>query len=133
MMQGYEWTQAATVNELQQHSIVLESFFVPFTLGRLKSSPIERDANGIESQISAKIKVMRSIVPPVAGRRTRVARADSAPPFPFMPLVMKVAAFELVGGRGDAPKESRGKLEHSWLCETVQSISILVQLYRLRV
>jgi hypothetical protein len=50
-----------------------------------------------------------------------------------MPLVMKVAAFELVGGRGYAPKESSGKLEHSWLCETAQSISILVQLYRLRI
>src|SRR5882762_9796562 len=105
MMQADNRTYATLRQRCQQLAVALQGHGVPSAFFRLNAAPLHGEAQSIDSEIACQVEVSLRVYPPVAGGTTAVTGLDPTQSFPVGPLAVFVAAFDLVGGGGNAPKE----------------------------
>ena len=94
-----------------QPPVVLERRDGELAFGRLDAAPLEREAVRPEAHVGHELDVLAPAVERVARVATRLERARRRVVLPGPPVVVDVAALDLMGRRGDAPGETRRELE----------------------
>src|SRR5207247_3158407 len=74
----------------------------------LDAAPLEREAVGVETQPGEEPDVLGPAVPVVAGVAARLLAGRGRVVLPHPPVVVPVAALDLMGGGGGAPHEALG-------------------------
>ena len=122
VVEGDEDPHAAAVGFPDDLAVADDGGVAPVAEGRLHAAPLQRDADGVESEVGAEVEIALGVEPPVAGRPAGIAGADASGTFPVMPLVERVAALKLVRGGGNAPekivRKRNGDREHRRLQST---------------
>ena len=76
-------------------------------LGRLDPAPLQREAVGTQAQVGHQIDVLVPAVPRITGVAARLHATGVGVVLPVPPVVVDVAALDLMGGGGGPPQESR--------------------------
>src|SRR5947208_1184016 len=75
----------------------------------LDAAPLERETVGVEAQVGEQTDILGPAVPVVAGVAARLLAGRGRIMLPHPPVVVPVAALDLVGGGGGAPHEALGE------------------------
>jgi hypothetical protein len=89
--------------------VVLEGGPGELALGRLDPAPLDREAVVVQAQVGHQVGVLLPAVPRVAGVARRLGAARARRVLELPPVVVGVAALDLVGRRGRPPGEALGK------------------------
>src|SRR5580658_9868891 len=92
-------------------AVVLQGGDRELALRRLDPAPLEREAVGRETEVGHQVHVLAPALEGVAGVAARGQRARVGVVLPGPPVVVGVAALNLVGGGGHAPGETLGEGE----------------------
>src|SRR5581483_9258505 len=105
MMKGDDRDDGAPAKILQHAAVAIESRLIEATRYGFDAAPFDGKAQGVHPDLLGQVEVALGVGPPVASLAAGIPRLDAAGALPLEPLIIFVAAFDLVGGGGDAPQE----------------------------
>src|SRR5690349_14553064 len=90
-------------------AVVVERRLRELAVLGLDPAPLEREAIGVEAEAREPIQIVGVAMVVIAGVAARLAAGRALGVLPRPPVVVPVAAFDLMSGGGRAPDEARRK------------------------
>ena len=116
VVEGDDRLDAVLEQRLAEPYVVVERRGRPLALLRLDAAPLDRESIGGESELGGDRHVVAPAVPRVAGVTARLDARAVGSVLPLPPVVVPVAALDLVGCRRRPPLEAVGKLDPRHRC-----------------
>jgi len=110
MMQTNNWLNASLMQPFQHLAIALHGLRIKTILFRLYPAPLQREPQGLDSEVTGDIEVPLGILPPITRPAARVSGLNPPCQFPVGPLIA-IIAFDLMRRRRYTPQKVLGKSE----------------------
>ena len=111
VVEGDHRGDAALVTGRAHAPVVVEGGRGELPFGGLDPAPLQREAVGAEAEVGHEVDVLGPAMERVTGVAARCDTSRVGVVLPVPPVVVDVAAFDLVRGRGRSPQEPVGERE----------------------
>jgi hypothetical protein len=91
MMQTNNWLNASLMQPFQHLAIALQRLRVETIFFRLDPAPLEREPQGLQSEVTGDIEVPLGVLPPITRPTAGISGLNPARLLPIGPLIAVVA------------------------------------------